>query len=83
MLLKQIWRQFNKNTLWTKTKNNLSKKEIRGIKENFSKLKYKFPKSKINKIRRSLYDIKNPKNLSKSKIKRIGKKSSWIRRKSL
>ena len=59
-----------------KSKTSLSKKEIRGIKENFSKLRYKFPKSKINKIRRSLYDIKNPKNLSKSKIKRIGKKSS-------
>ena len=32
-----------------------------------------FSKSKIKQIRKSLYDIKNPKNLSKSKIKEIEK----------
>ena len=65
-----------------KTKISLSKKKLRGIKENFNELRYKFSKSEINEIRRSLYDIKLPKNLSKSKIKKI-EKFTWIRRDSL
>ena len=32
-----------------------------------------FSESKIKQIRKRLYDIKNPKNLSKSKIKEIEK----------
>ena len=43
------------------------------IKDKFNESRYKFSKSKINKIRRSLYDIKNPKNLFGSKIKEIEK----------
>ena len=56
---KKIWRQFHKNTQWTKTKNYLSKKKIK--------------KSKINKFRRSLYNIKTKKNLSTSEIKETEK----------
>ena len=41
-----------------KTKISLSKKRIRDIKQKFHESRYKFSKSKINGIRRSLYDIK-------------------------
>ena len=56
-----------------KTKISLSKKKIRDIKEGFNELRYKFFKPKINEIIRSLYNIKNTKNLFKSKIKKIEK----------
>ena len=41
------------------------------IKKDFKKLRYGFSKSKIKGIRKILYKIKNPRNLSKSKIKEI------------
>ena len=67
-------KDYNKKILsQPKTKISLSEKKIRGIKENFNDLRYKFSKSKINEIRRSLYDIKHPKNVSKLKIKKIEK----------
>ena len=53
-----------------KTK-TLSKKKIKDIRKDFNKSRHIFSKSKIKQIRKSLYDIKNPKNLSKSKIKEI------------
>ena len=49
-----------------KTKISLSKKRIKDIKEKFNESRYKFSKSKINEIRKSLYDIKNPKDKKKS-----------------
>ena len=42
-----------------KPKINLSKKKIKEIKKGFRELRYGFSKSKINKFRRSLYNIKN------------------------
>ena len=45
--------------------------KIRDIKEYFNKLRHGFSKSKIIEIRRNLYDVKNLKSLSKSKIKEI------------
>ena len=48
-----------------KTKTSLSKKRIKDIKEKFNESRYKFFETKIDEIRRSLYDIKNSKNLSK------------------
>ena len=42
-----------------KPKINLSKNEIKEIKKDFSKLRSRFSKSKINKFRRSIYNIKN------------------------
>ena len=56
-----------------KTKISLSKKRIKNIKEKSNEWKHIFSKSKINEIRRSLYDIKNPKNIFGSKIKEIEK----------
>ena len=53
-----------------KPKINLSKNKIKEIKKDFNKLRYRFSKSEINEFRRSLYNIKNPKNLSTPEIKR-------------
>ena len=55
------------------TKTSLSKKRIEDIRKDVNKSRHIFSKSKIKQIRKSLYDIKNPKNLSKSKIKEIEK----------
>ena len=56
-----------------KPKINLSKKKIKKIKKVFSELRYRFSKSKINEFRRSLYNIKNQKNLSTPEIKETEK----------
>ena len=52
---------------------NLSKTKIKKIKKDFNKLRYGFSKSKINEFRRSLYNIKNQKNLSAPEIKETKK----------
>ena len=44
---------------------------IKELKEDFNKLRYGSSKLKIKEIRKNLYDIKNPKNLFKSKTKEI------------
>ena len=56
-----------------KPKINLSKKKIKEIKKDFSRLIYRFSKSKINEFRRSLYNIKNQKNISTAEIKETEK----------
>ena len=53
------------------TKTSLSKKKIKGIRRDFNKLRDRFLKPKIKKIRRNLYKIEKKKNLSKSKMKGI------------
>ena len=63
-----------------KPKINLSKKKIKDIKKDFSKLRYGFSKSKINEFRRSIYNIKNKQNLSASEIKETTKKLSCTRK---
>ena len=56
-----------------KPKINLSKKKVEEIKKDFNELRYEFSKSKINEFRRSLYNIKNPKNLFIPEIKETEK----------
>ena len=56
-----------------KPKINLSKKIIKQIKKDFSRLRYGCSKSKINQFRGSLYNIKNIKNLSAPEIKETEK----------
>ena len=56
-----------------KPKINLSKKKVEEIKKDFNELRYEFSKSKINEFRRSLYNIKNQKNLSAPEIKETEK----------
>ena len=53
------------------SKNNFDNARIKNIKEDFNKLRYGFLKLKIKKNRKNLHDIKNPRNLSKSKTKEI------------
>ena len=52
---------------------NFDNERFKKIKKDFNELRNRFSKPQIKEIRRSLYDIKNQKNLSKSKIKRIEK----------
>ena len=54
-----------------KTKINFSKKRIKDIREDFKILRHMFSGSKIKHIRKNLYDIKNSRILSRSKIKEI------------
>ena len=56
-----------------KPKINLSKKKIKEIEKDCSEWRYRFSKSKINEFRRSLYNIKNQKNLSTPEIKETEK----------
>ena len=46
-------------------------KKLKKIREDFNKLRDRFLKLKIEKIRKNLYEIKNKKNLSYSEIKEI------------
>ena len=66
-----------------KPKINLYKKKIKDIKKDFRELRHRIFKSKINDFRRSLYNIKNQKNLTALEIKETEKKSSSISKKSL
>ena len=50
-----------------KTKTSLSKKKKRDIRKDFNKSRYKCSESEIKDIRKNLYNIKNPENLSESK----------------
>ena len=54
-----------------KPKTNFSKAGIEKIRKEFNESRHKFSKSKINEIRRNLYDIEIEKGLSESKIKEI------------
>ena len=56
-----------------KPKISLLKKKIKKIKTDFSELRHKFSKSEINKFRKSLYDIKNHRNLSAAEIRETEK----------
>ena len=53
------------------SRNNFNNARIKKIREDFNKLRDRFLKPKMKEIRRSLYEIENKKNLSKSKIKDI------------
>ena len=51
------------------SKLNFTKRKIKEIKKDFSELRYGFSKSKLYEFRKSLYNIKNLKNLFASEIK--------------
>ena len=54
---------------------------MKEIKKDFEELRYKFSKSEINQLRKSLYNIKNHKNLSTSELRET-EKISLKRKKS-
>ena len=58
-----------------KSENDFDDERLKTIREKFNKSRDKFLKPKIKEIRRNLYEIKNKKNLSQSKIKKIEKNS--------
>ena len=55
----------------TNPKINFSKSRIEKIRKKFNETRHKFCKSKINEIRRNLFEIENKKNLFAPKIKEI------------
>ena len=65
-LRKNVWRNLRKNLRKCLKKNNmmknlktsLVKKRINDIREEFNKSRYRFSKSKIDKITKNLYEIK-------------------------
>ena len=63
----------------TKPKINFSKPRIENVRK---ELKYKFSKSKVNEIRRNLYEIENEKNIFAPKIKEIRKDLLELEKKS-
>ena len=52
---------------------NFSKARIEKIRKEFNESRHILPKSKLNEIRRNLYEIENEKNLFASKINEIGR----------
>ena len=57
------------------SKNSFDDKGLKKIREDFNELRDRISKPQINKIRKNLYSTKNPKYLSKQKIKEIEGKS--------
>ena len=66
-------KESEKNFDDTKPKINFSMPRIEEVRKESNESRYKFSKSKINEIRRNLYDLENKKNLSAPKIKDIEK----------
>ena len=66
-------KESEKNFDDTKPKISFSKSRMKGIGKEFNESKHKFSKSKIDEIRRNLYEIENLKNLLTPKIKKIEK----------
>ena len=60
----------HQNQKGEKPKTNFLKQELKRLEKN-SMNRDKFSKSKINEIRKNLYEIENEKNLFASKIKKI------------
>ena len=64
-------KESEKNSEDTKPKMIFSKLRIEKTRKKLNESRYKFSKSKINEIRRNLYEIENEKNLFVPKIKKI------------
>ena len=66
-------KESERNSNDPKPKINFSKSRIEKIRKKFNELRHKFSKSKMNEIRRNLYETENEKNLFAPKIKEIKK----------
>ena len=62
------------------SKNSFDDERLKKIRKDFNELRDRFSKPQIKEIRKNLYDIKNPKNLSTQKIKEIEESFFLIRR---
>ena len=56
-----------------KPKISITKKKLKEIENDFRELRHKFSKEEIDKFRKSLYNIKNYRNLYESEIRKAGK----------
>ena len=65
----EFFKESENNFDSTKPKIFFFKSRIEEIRKKFNESRHKFFRSKINKIKRNLYEIENAKNLSTSKIK--------------
>ena len=64
-------KESEKNFDDTKPKISFSKSQIEKIRKKFNELRHKFSKSKMNEIRRNLYEIGSENNLFPLKIKNL------------
>ena len=53
------------------SKNSFDDERLKKIRKDFNELRDRFAMPEIKEIRKNLYDIKNPKNLSTQKIKEV------------
>ena len=50
-----------------KSENNFDNEKLKKIRKDLNEIRDRFSKPQINEIRKNLYDIKNPKNISTEK----------------
>ena len=65
-----------------KPKISITKKKLKEIKKDFSKLRHKFSKKEIDRFRKSFYNIKNHKNLYASEIREAEKNLAELEEKT-
>ena len=63
----------NESKLVKESENDFDHARIKKVRNKFNKLKDRFSKPKMKKIKRTLYEIENKKNLVTQKIKEIEK----------
>ena len=61
-----------------KERQNFDDERLKKIRKDLNELRHKFFKPKINEIRKRFYNIENPKNLFKSKIREIEENAFWL-----
>ena len=76
--IKASLKESEKNFDDTKQKIIFSKARIEKIRKEFNESRHKFSKSKINEIRRNLYEIENEKNIFTPKIKGKGVRKNLL-----
>ena len=57
----------------------VNKRKLKNLRKTFDELRHKFDKKEINRYRKAFYNVKNYKNLSISKIKKVSKSLTELR----
>ena len=58
----------------------VNKKKLKKLRKDFGELKHKFDKKEIDRYRKTFYDVKSYKNLSISKIKKVLKSLTKLKK---
>ena len=58
----------------------VNKKKLKKLRKDFGELKHKFDKKEIDRYRKTFYDVKSYKNLSISKIKKVFKSLTKLKK---